>query len=278
VVSLLLLALLLFNVSLGDAGESIERTGFLTLGILGAANIGVLMLKTMRWRRILGGWGIGLPYGPALIGYLIGSFFGSVTPLRAGSIVRANTVLRRTSASVSAALASVLVDRLLDLLVLLCLATPTVLVLLSPSLPNALALIPTVVSIVLVTVVRIDPNRGVSIGLRGPSPTQIEPALWTIAVYGTFFGLAWFLADAMGIEIGFISLVGVLAGANLISALPITVSGLGTREVALVALLAPFGVATGQALGFALAYFLCFYASTILFGSLAFLLGDRECD
>ena len=74
----------------------------------------------------------------------------------------------------------------------------------------------------------------------------------TLGAYAIFFGQAYMLAVAVGLEISYFQLVLVLALSSLASLLPISISGLGVREGGLIMLLEPFGVtgATVVALSF----------------------------
>lgn len=68
------------------------------------------------------------------------------------------------------------------------------------------------------------------------------------------------LAGALGLELSLATIAWVRAAAVLIAILPVSVSGLGVREGAIVVLLAPYGVGTAEALAFSLLAF----AATIL--------------
>ncbi|GAC1537005.1 MAG: lysylphosphatidylglycerol synthase transmembrane domain-containing protein [Herpetosiphon sp.] len=76
-----------------------------------------LLLKGWRWRLILQAWDMPLPLREATALYSIGIFLGVVTPGQAGDAVKA-WYLRRRGYSLSAGLASVVVDRLWDLLIM----------------------------------------------------------------------------------------------------------------------------------------------------------------
>lgn len=94
------------------------------VALVAAANALVLLVKALRWRAVLGAWGVYLGRGDAFCAYLTGSLFGALTPGRFGTFARSVYVLCKTRAAVSTALASVVVDRGLDVLVLGVLAMP----------------------------------------------------------------------------------------------------------------------------------------------------------
>lgn len=67
---------------------------------------------------------------------------------------------------------------------------------------------------------------------------------------------SWCLANAVGVEIGFLSAVWVHAALTVVLLIPITVAGLGLREAGLVGLGAILGVAAPQAIAWSLTLFL----------------------
>ena len=64
------------------------------------------------------------------------------------------------------------------------------------------------------------------------------------------------IAKSMGLHISFVSACWIRSGIILFTMIPLSVAGLGLREVAAVALLVPLGIAEAQAVGFAILVFL----------------------
>lgn len=80
----------------------------------------VLWARTLRWRVLLRPLG-DVPFGPAWSATVIGFGAGAVLPFRLGELVRPALLARKTGMKVSAALSSVVLERLFDMLiVLLC--------------------------------------------------------------------------------------------------------------------------------------------------------------
>ena len=71
------------------------------------------------------------------------------------------------------------------------------------------------------------------------------------------------LGDALGIALAVESYLSVLPLVFLVSALPISIGGLGVRESALVTLLGTLGVASSQAAALSLAYLLVLWAASL---------------
>jgi glycosyltransferase 2 family protein len=69
-----------------------------------------------------------------------------------------------------------------------------------------------------------------------------------------------FMADAVGIEIGLAAFIGAVVIANIAAVLPVSIAGIGVRELGFVALLGRHGVSAESALAFSLGclgMFLC---------------------
>jgi uncharacterized protein (TIRG00374 family) len=97
----------------------------------------VFPLRAARWRPILDPVAPNLPFGPLWRATCIGFMANSVLPSRAGEIIRPFMLARETQISFSAALASLVVDRIFDAIVVLLLI---LVALLDPSLPSGLSL------------------------------------------------------------------------------------------------------------------------------------------
>ncbi len=274
--TLLLLALVAAVVDLGALANAFRAVPARWMVALGAANLAVLALKALRWRTVLAGWGIELRHGEALRAYLVGTLFGNLTPMHAGAVVRATVVVRHAHGRVATALASVLVDRGFDLLFLSLVALHVVVRPASPWLMLLGCGVAVAAFVLLASCMRVDPDAGV--GLSVPSlrvrGSLWAPALLTVAAYAVFWGLAWQLARAAGIQIHPLELAGVLAAVNLVAIVPVTWSGIGARELAMVVFLSPLGVDPTVAVAFGVAYSVTFYLSSVSWGALA-LLADQ---
>lgn len=107
----------------------------MTLSVVGSFL--VFPLRAARWRPILHPVAPNLPFGPLWRATCIGFMANSVLPSRAGEIIRPFMLVRETQISFSAALASLVVDRIFDAIVVLLLI---LVALLDPSLPSGLSL------------------------------------------------------------------------------------------------------------------------------------------
>lgn len=65
----------------------------------------------------------------------------------------------------------------------------------------------------------------------------------------------WLAARALGLEVGLVSLLWIHSAVEIVQFLPISIGGLGTREITAIYLLGLFGIAEPAALGFSLVLF-----------------------
>jgi uncharacterized membrane protein YbhN (UPF0104 family) len=84
-----------------------------------------------------------------------------------------------------------------------------------------------------------------------------------------FYGQCYLLALALSLPIDIIRVSMAVALGSLVTLIPISISGLGTREAVIVAYLGNAGVAPEAALGFSFLVFATFYIAGGLMGAIA---------
>ena len=115
-----LLGFFLAKADLRDVGRRIGHLapGFFLLSL--GCSVSAIFLRTWRWQLLLGPAG-GASFGPAFAATSIGFAASTILPARAGEVVRPVVLSRRTRIPLSAAIASVLFERVLDLTTVLLL-------------------------------------------------------------------------------------------------------------------------------------------------------------
>jgi hypothetical protein len=214
-----------------------------------------------------------------------------------GEFIKAFHVSQDCQVSTGRALASVLVDRLFDLAVLLVVGSSALLVLTPLEQGHALAgLIAGVLAVALAVWAFLSERifgffqqhmagwgrigswlfrpDGWLLQLRA-GLRQISPP-WLIVAGGLaiganliFFSQCYLLAIALGLSVSFLNVALTVALGSLVTLVPISISGLGTREAAMIAYMGTFGIAPAQALGFSLLVFVTFYLGGGLIGAVA---------
>ena len=214
------------------------------------------LLKTLRWQAILAGQEVSYGFGETLRMYWSGLFMGVVTPGRLGDLVRV-VHLRQDGISGGRAMVGIVADRGLDLGVLaVLLATGLAWWVWGGEAPAATAL-------ALVAVARGGTpgaaGRRLAAGLRGLDPGRLVGSGWldfkadlrdllrSRRNFGRIIGitaLAWAmyvwgvhaLVHSVGLQFPLGLTLLFFSVAGVVSLVPLSVAGIGTRDVALVAL------------------------------------------
>lgn len=110
------------DVKFAEALDQARRANYWLLLLAAAAATGMFPLRARRWRTILDPVVPRLPLGPLWRSTAIGMMVNNVVPLRAGELARAYALTREVpSVTFSTALASLVVDRVFDAVVVLLL-------------------------------------------------------------------------------------------------------------------------------------------------------------
>ncbi|HSN68046.1 MAG TPA: lysylphosphatidylglycerol synthase transmembrane domain-containing protein, partial [Thermoanaerobaculia bacterium] len=119
-VTVLLLALFLRNSDPEAVLQVIRSTSVPWLLAALVTNFGALLFRTARWRAILtASTGAAPPLYDTFLSTAIGFFSSAVLPIRAGDVVRPALLSRRTGIRFANALATVVSERLIDLMAVL---------------------------------------------------------------------------------------------------------------------------------------------------------------
>lgn len=123
VVSLVCLGLALAGIDWSRIGHALERADWRYLFPAGAALLGYLLARSLRWRILLGpSVGLAQAFSVTNIGYLV----SNVLPFRLGDPARAVAVGLSGRVKISTALSTVVVERVLDMLTVVVLLAVTV--------------------------------------------------------------------------------------------------------------------------------------------------------
>ncbi len=292
---LVLLAVLIARLDLGEIREAMRTAdpGLIALAVAGI--VPLILIKTVRWQGLLRAQTIQMETWPALLAYFGSLFIGFLTPGRLGEFIKAVYVSRDCNVPLAQALSSVMADRLFDFYALLGVSSAALLTMAI----NGQELIVLAGLVVLMMMPLILFLNGVTfgwmqrIGLRfgavgrrlfeegGVLPEMragllqltlkrvTAAVVLTIIAYGVYFGQCYLLARALDLPVGFWPVTFAVALGSLITLVPVSISGLGTREAAMIAYLDSAGVQAEAALSFSLLVFVTFYVAGGLIGAVA---------
>jgi glycosyltransferase 2 family protein len=271
------------------------------LDALGAARVGPLalavlltfvnlQLKIVRWQVLLQTRGFRVPLGKAWAAFLGSSYIGMLTPGRVGDVLRVQYLRHDLRVEASEGLASVVMDRLCDLYVLVAfvavgiarfsqvvvgqlasLAWATVaLVALGP----LLFLVPGIADRALGRVYA----RFSTSGDAGSSTRFLEAlranvgrslALTiplTLAAFGVNYVQGWLMVQALGLDVSFFDVTCLMAIASLLGLLPISISGVGVRELFFSLAFPLLGYAAASGVSFGLLVFVVIHLVMVAVG------------
>lgn len=233
--------------------------------------------KAARWHLLVRSTGLKPSLADSWRLFHIGIFLGAITPANLGEMGRA-AYLRRMGAHTGTALALPLIDRIADIAVMGIIGIWSVGVLFGWHWSLMVGMAGGIFTATCTLFWR------KAHGLRAKEwlaflnilthPASLACILfWTILSWATYFVWAFVIAQSIGIEVSISVLMATLTLTGILVFIPIAPSGLGTRETAFIALLAPYGVAASQAVAFAVTMFLLIIAGSSL--GLWYWLNDR---
>lgn len=253
-IGVVILGLILWRVGLGEIGSVLMQVSVPAVAAAGALAVAVLLLRALRWWLLCRGLQIDVTLVEALRIYLVGTFVGTATPGRVGDIVKAYYVRdRRAEGGLTAGIATVVYDRLLDLGQISALALGAVTVL--PWFEDAWGPVLAVVALATFFLATAwgPTRRGLLAAPLGwalkrfpgsdgvapealPAAPMIGAQILSMAALACFAGETMVLARGLGIDGPSLWQLAVLAAAGaLMGLLPITIFGVGTREALFVA-------------------------------------------
>lgn len=226
------------------------------------------IVSAFKWRLMLKATGISIRPGLSIRAHFAGLFANLCLPsIVGGDFIRAALVIREQKSEMAAIAMGSLADRLNDIFALLIIASAASLLLPaadgndSVSTLKLLAFILLSGLLVSIAIVRFLPKSVLPLFLHNAfekiteatdsiisNPLMAAAGLTlSLLIQGGFVGLNMILAAAMAIDASMLVWMFAWPMAKLLALAPISFGGIGVREVALAAMLTPFGVDAGLA-------------------------------
>jgi uncharacterized protein (TIRG00374 family) len=263
--------------------------------LLGAAtlNAGNIHLKVLRWRVLLDARGFSFSNRQAWKAILPSMYIGMLTPGRVGDVLRVQYTRHEANVPYAEGLAVVVMDRFCDLYVLLAFVAAGVAHFASVLAGDLGKL--TWIGVILTALAPL------LFLIRGPADKLFEGIYARVAKEKSPDGARQFLlalraqlgrrllytvplsvgafllqyiqgfiaARALGMNIGFVDVMFMLAIASLLSLLPISMSGVGISELFLALAFPAIGLTAEQGVAFGLVMFVVIYVATMSAGFVA---------
>jgi len=262
-----------------------------------------IALRTWRWRVLLGPYARPWRFSELLALYAQSIAAGVVTPGRVGELAKGVMVARR-GAPLGAALLCTVIDRMADLGFLAVLAGGALpLVVLAPSRGGLWIWVlaaGTFAAMLLLWWVAASPRgeplrRRLVLSVEGSAAKPAEApgatgepaadpvrgfgrgvalraALLTVGSWAVTYAGNYCFGLGLGLPLSYLEMAGISAVASLVASLPISIAGAGTRDAAMIAILAGYGIGSAQAVALSM-----LMLSNVLFAgavcALAFVVG-----
>lgn len=289
--------------SLDDKAElwrTVKGANWLLLGAAVATNVPIVHFKVLRWQKLLAARGYHYPLGRTYLAVLSSLYLGMVTPGRVGDVLRVQYVKHDIGTPYPEGLAATLMDRFCDLYVLAAVVAlgtvhfasalstdlahiawaAVVVAVLAPSaflLKGPVELLSRVLSKPMKRWhASTDALLGALRGLVGKS--LIVAISFTIASFAINYFQGWLAAGALGIELSYVDVASLLATTSLLGLMPISVSGVGVRELFLALVFPALGLLAVQGVAFGLLVFLCNHLAIVFAGFIAWQMAPPPFD
>jgi len=262
----------------------------------------IMLVRGARWHYVIRSLGIEYGLARSATVWAIGFFASSVTPAKAGDVVRAVYLRNDTGRPLGETFLTVFVDRLWDLGFVLAAGTVSAFVFSAryirlPSAPliaggvlvlGVCAIIATRRSVVRAL---LKPMVSIMIPLRfreglssnfhtfydamrahGSRPTRnLVMAGYTLLCWALIFTLAVYVARILSLPVRASYIVLIMPVVTLVELIPFSISGLGTREATVIYFFSVVGAGAAEAVGFSIVYVLIGTYLTALLGFLLWL-------
>jgi glycosyltransferase 2 family protein len=292
-ISLWSIWLLVRDVDLAEVGTQLSHSNWLLLVVCMVSVPVAMTLKCVRWRYLFVEQ-TAPPFPPLISSLYIGYLMNTVLPARVGEFVRAYLVGRAPTVGTPAALASIALEKILDLATLGFVLVGLILTGHLPPLPDwmaasaytsALLLVGGLVALVVTFAIRghivafvavleerVSPLRRVRLKALATSfldtlavlaRPRVLPRIifWSVITWSFSAVSLWAAIAGVGISVGLSAILLALVVTNIGMAAPSAPGYVGVFHLLLVESLQPFGVDRSHALGAAV------IAHTIIFGN-----------
>lgn len=256
-----------------------------------------VFLATVRWAQVLHALDLPAEMPPLVAHTLAGMFVSNFLPSTVGGDVLRVTRLSAANGQRHTSVASVVVERLTGFFVLpfislvALVGNPTLLHLGQASRLALTISLGTLAALAAILVLVANPRvaerfegrswlafvTSVHLGLvrlRREPAVALSVLVSALAYQLTMVAGAWMAGHALGLHVGWSAMMAFIPVVAVAQVLPLSVSGLGLREGALVLLLVPLGVASGQAVALGLVLYGMNMVVSLL-GAPAFAVGSR---
>ena len=241
----------------------------------------ILILQTTKWVLILKKQRIKLKFNLAFKYYLISLFYGIITPARIGALTRASYMQEKVDKPWVVCASGIVLERILDLIIVFFMALLGIIIFseifgaLLPTLIISIAILligcfiifhKKTCRFVLKKILKIFMPKRLKAKSEimfnsfydnlPPFKKLIFPLIFTLFTWSIIYLQAYFVAKSFGIDIFWLLFLVLMPIGTIIALIPISISGLGTREITNIYIFQFFGVSADKILTFSVVAYL----------------------
>jgi len=257
----------------------------------------IYLIRAYKWKILLASQKIKISFKEAIIIFFASLFIGSVTPGRIGELIRIYYI-KRKGFSLGKSSVSIFIDRIQDIIFLVIMGILGLAIFLSIFKKQVMIISGTLIIVIVLSIVFIL-NKKIRLFLYNffinfLLPNQfrksfkknindfvfdlsrikylilIKTFLLTLLAWFTYYFILFSIAKVMNINMPFIYFVACLSISSLVTILPISFSGIGTRDIIFILIFSKFGLSSESAVAFS-AVILFTYVLTTFFGLISWL-------
>lgn len=266
-IGLLILLAIVFHADFGKLISIFLKINYLPLLFAGIFSFFTILTKSWRWNYLKKQQGISYSFKDSFLIYLVALAFGYITPGRIGEIIKIY-YLKKDGYSYGKSLASVVSDRFLDIAALIFLTSLSLLLFIALLLNKIILLyiilvfgalaifllwqkkiIQKIFNKIFSLLIPEKYQQSWQVGCvdflrelkKYDQKTYFYSGLITFLSWATYYSQIYFMSLSLNLKIPIIYLLAAITLTTLISMLPISFLGIGTREATFIVLLANFG-------------------------------------
>lgn len=281
-IGLILFVFIIFKIGILEIIGSLSYFNFLYFILAILISVPLIFLKAFKWKLIIGSYKVNYSLLMAAAAYYISSFLGAITPGKIGEFAKMFYLRKAKGMSYGKSLSTVIADRLIDIFILLFLAFAGVVIFAGMYLISREYILVVSLFLFLVTFISIlitnkryikfllTPflNKAVPLKYRSKASINFDEfydgirlikekkkilfaaiALTIISWFGTFFQ-HYLIALALGINLPYYFFIFVSPIIMFIEIIPVSFSGIGTRDGAAILFFSLMGMPASSAVLF----------------------------
>ena len=260
-----------------------------------------ILLVNIQWQMILKRQKIRVSFAYSLKNLLIGTFYGFITPGGFGNYLRALYLKLETNTPVPKCISNIITFDTIDYITVFILGAVGGILLLGqyPYFFILILIFLCTVTVLFIFFLRQKASKHlferllrtqifkfIQQYIEDPLETFYEdipsfksllvPFLFSFFSWFTFLTMLYFIAQLFAIHIPYVTFIFMLAIAAAIATIPISVYGLGTRDVTLVALFSLYNIPPENSISFSLFWFVIFWVTPSVIGAVATVLESKK--